>query len=141
MYSGIDSLFQALIILAIGIHANTWAYVLAHVFSFPSSRTISLFFFFFFNYLFPLCSLIWPLVVYYLWMQFKTISEKINDIDVFRSLDKVKAEPSEGSSFFRDCLVEWRVCVILLLLDLFQKFQYLGRLYPTCYAGFRLRFL
>uniref|UniRef100_A0A1J3E191 U3 small nucleolar RNA-associated protein 20 n=1 Tax=Noccaea caerulescens TaxID=107243 RepID=A0A1J3E191_NOCCA len=40
--------------------------------------------------------------------KFKTISQKINDIDVFRSLDKVKDEPSEGSSFFRDCLVEWR---------------------------------
>ncbi|ESQ54097.1 hypothetical protein EUTSA_v10024182mg [Eutrema salsugineum] len=41
---------------------------------------------------------------------FKTVSQRINDIDinVFRSLDKVKAEPSEGSSFFRDRLVEWR---------------------------------
>jgi hypothetical protein len=25
----------------------------------------------------------------------------------------VKAEPSEGSSFFRDCLIEWRVCISL----------------------------
>nr|XP_027119077.1 U3 small nucleolar RNA-associated protein 20-like isoform X1 [Coffea arabica] len=30
------------------------------------------------------------------------------DINVYRSLDPVKAEPSEGSTFFRDCLVEWR---------------------------------
>nr|XP_018626916.1 small subunit processome component 20 homolog isoform X2 [Nicotiana tomentosiformis] len=41
---------------------------------------------------------------------FKTFSERIEDvdIDVYRSLDPLKAEPSEGSSFFRDCLVEWR---------------------------------
>lgn len=41
---------------------------------------------------------------------FKTFSQRLEeiDIDVFRSLDKVKAEPSEGSSFFRDCLLEWR---------------------------------
>ncbi|KAE8036875.1 hypothetical protein FH972_009508 [Carpinus fangiana] len=41
---------------------------------------------------------------------FKTFSQRVEeiDIDVFRSLDKVKAEPSEGSSFFRDCLIEWR---------------------------------
>ncbi|KAL3506473.1 hypothetical protein ACH5RR_031855 [Cinchona calisaya] len=30
------------------------------------------------------------------------------EIDVYRSLDAVKAEPSEGSTFFRDCLIEWR---------------------------------
>ncbi|CAN8326706.1 unnamed protein product [Cochlearia groenlandica] len=41
---------------------------------------------------------------------FKNFAQRINDIDIksFRSLDKEKAEPSEGSSFFRDCLVEWR---------------------------------
>ncbi|KAK4856139.1 hypothetical protein QYF36_014542 [Acer negundo] len=41
---------------------------------------------------------------------FKTLFQRIEDIDinVFRSLDKLKAEPSEGSSFFRDCLIEWR---------------------------------
>ncbi|XP_028759690.1 small subunit processome component 20 homolog isoform X2 [Neltuma alba] len=41
---------------------------------------------------------------------FKKFYERINDIDinVYRSLEKVKSEPSEGSSFFRDCLVEWR---------------------------------
>ncbi|XP_010532760.1 PREDICTED: small subunit processome component 20 homolog isoform X2 [Tarenaya hassleriana] len=43
---------------------------------------------------------------------FKTFSDRIGEIDivtnVFRSLDKVKAEPSEGSSFFKDSLVEWR---------------------------------
>ncbi|KAJ9555652.1 hypothetical protein OSB04_010266 [Centaurea solstitialis] len=41
---------------------------------------------------------------------FKTFSQRIEeiDVDVFRSLDPLKAEPSEGSSFFRDCLVEWR---------------------------------
>ncbi|XP_071927577.1 uncharacterized protein [Coffea arabica] len=30
------------------------------------------------------------------------------DINVYRSLDPVKSEPFEGSTFFRDCLVEWR---------------------------------
>ncbi|CAA6658531.1 unnamed protein product [Spirodela intermedia] len=41
---------------------------------------------------------------------FKTFTQRVNEIeiDVFRSLDPVKAEPSEGSSFFRDCLLEWR---------------------------------
>ncbi|KAL2332603.1 hypothetical protein Fmac_013816 [Flemingia macrophylla] len=41
---------------------------------------------------------------------FKSFSERVDDIDinVYRSLEKVKAEPSEGSSFFRDCLIEWR---------------------------------
>ncbi|GMP78031.1 hypothetical protein CsSME_00034114 [Camellia sinensis var. sinensis] len=41
---------------------------------------------------------------------FKTFSQRIEeiDVDVFRSLDPLKSEPSEGSSFFRDCLVEWR---------------------------------
>lgn len=41
---------------------------------------------------------------------FKTFSERIEDvdIDVYRNLDPLKAEPSEGSSFFRDCITEWR---------------------------------
>ncbi|EEF44174.1 conserved hypothetical protein [Ricinus communis] len=41
---------------------------------------------------------------------FKSLSQRIVEIeiDVYRSLDKVKSQPSEGSSFFRDCLVEWR---------------------------------
>ncbi|KAG8377667.1 hypothetical protein BUALT_Bualt08G0056700 [Buddleja alternifolia] len=41
---------------------------------------------------------------------FKTFSQRVEeiDIDVYRSLDPLKAEPSEGSSFFRDCLVEYR---------------------------------
>ncbi|XP_048443404.1 U3 small nucleolar RNA-associated protein 20 [Pyrus x bretschneideri] len=42
--------------------------------------------------------------------QFKNFFERLDDveIDVFRSLDKVKSEPHEGSTFFRDCLIEWR---------------------------------
>ncbi|KAG9136708.1 hypothetical protein Leryth_004489 [Lithospermum erythrorhizon] len=41
---------------------------------------------------------------------FKTFAQRIDDIeiDVFRSLHPVKAEPSQGSSFFLDCLVECR---------------------------------
>lgn len=41
---------------------------------------------------------------------FQTFSQRVQeiDIDVYRSLDKVKSEPSEGSCFFRDCLIEWR---------------------------------
>lgn len=42
---------------------------------------------------------------------FKSASQRTNDIDNisnYRNLDKVKAEPSEGSTFFRDCLIEWR---------------------------------
>ncbi|KAK3414700.1 hypothetical protein EUGRSUZ_H00030 [Eucalyptus grandis] len=41
---------------------------------------------------------------------FKTFSQRLEEIeiDVYKSLDRIKSEPSEGSSFFRDCLVEWR---------------------------------
>ncbi|KAF8392350.1 hypothetical protein HHK36_022692 [Tetracentron sinense] len=41
---------------------------------------------------------------------FKNFSQRVEEIevDVFRSLDPLKSEPSEGSSFFRDCLVQWR---------------------------------
>ncbi|XP_010257842.1 PREDICTED: small subunit processome component 20 homolog [Nelumbo nucifera] len=41
---------------------------------------------------------------------FKTFSQRVEEIDinVYRSLDPLKSEPSKGSSFFRDCLVEWR---------------------------------
>nr|GMC62848.1 small subunit processome component 20 homolog [Ipomoea batatas] len=41
---------------------------------------------------------------------FKNFSQRIQDIDidVYRSLDPLKTEPSEGSSFFRDCLVQYR---------------------------------
>lgn len=47
-------------------------------------------------------------------VQFKTFSQRVEEleIDVYRSLDEVKAEPSEGSTFFRDCLIEWRVCLV-----------------------------
>ncbi|PNX95311.1 hypothetical protein L195_g018501 [Trifolium pratense] len=42
---------------------------------------------------------------------FKSFPERLNDIkiNVSTSLHQIKAEPSHGSSFFRDCLVEWRV--------------------------------
>ncbi|BAD53230.1 hypothetical protein [Oryza sativa Japonica Group] len=42
---------------------------------------------------------------------FKSFSQRVEeiDIDVYRSLHEVKAEPSSGSSFFLDALVEWRV--------------------------------
>ncbi|KAF0916337.1 hypothetical protein E2562_005936 [Oryza meyeriana var. granulata] len=41
---------------------------------------------------------------------FKSFSQRVEeiDIDVYRSLHAVKAEPSSGSSFFLDALVEWR---------------------------------
>ncbi|KAL5708838.1 hypothetical protein ACHQM5_019594 [Ranunculus cassubicifolius] len=43
---------------------------------------------------------------------YKSFSQRIEDINlgetVFRSLDPQKAQPSDDSSFFRDCLIEWR---------------------------------
>ncbi|KAG8051514.1 hypothetical protein GUJ93_ZPchr0001g29715 [Zizania palustris] len=41
---------------------------------------------------------------------FKSFSQRVEeiDIDVYRSLHAVKAEPSSGSSFFLDALMEWR---------------------------------
>lgn len=52
-------------------------------------------------------------------VQFETFSERIEDvdIDVYRNLDPLKAEPSGGSSFFRDCLTEWRVCTSIFLFE------------------------
>lgn len=48
-------------------------------------------------------------------MQFKKVGEKMEDtktevVNVFKSLEKVKAEPSQGSTFLKDRLVELRVC-------------------------------
>ncbi|KAK1276802.1 hypothetical protein QJS04_geneDACA000746 [Acorus gramineus] len=41
---------------------------------------------------------------------FKTFSQRVEEIeiDVYRSLDPVKSEPSNGSSFFREELLQWR---------------------------------
>ncbi|KAJ7955379.1 Small subunit processome component 20-like protein [Quillaja saponaria] len=41
---------------------------------------------------------------------FRNFSQRLEDIEinVYHSLEKVKSDPSEGSSFFRDCLIEWR---------------------------------
>ncbi|KAK1375649.1 DRIM domain-containing protein [Heracleum sosnowskyi] len=41
---------------------------------------------------------------------FKKFSQRVEDIDidVYRSLHSLNSEPSSGSTFFRDCLVEWR---------------------------------
>ncbi|KAJ0966400.1 hypothetical protein J5N97_027538 [Dioscorea zingiberensis] len=41
---------------------------------------------------------------------FKTFSQRVEEINinVFRSLDPVKSRPSDGSSFFRDALFQWR---------------------------------
>lgn len=54
-------------------------------------------------------------------VQFKTFSERIEDvdIDVYRNLDPLKAEPTEGSSFFRDCITEWRVRTFIMLFEVF----------------------
>lgn len=45
-------------------------------------------------------------------LQFKTFSQRIEEIeiDVYSSLNKIKSAPSEGSTFMRDCLIEFRVC-------------------------------
>ncbi|XP_031478045.1 uncharacterized protein LOC116249069 [Nymphaea colorata] len=41
---------------------------------------------------------------------FKTFSQRLEDVDVnvFRSLEPVKPEPAQGSTFFKDALVYWR---------------------------------
>ncbi|KAG9451956.1 hypothetical protein H6P81_004860 [Aristolochia fimbriata] len=41
---------------------------------------------------------------------FKNFEQRVSEIeiDVFRNLDHLKTEPSEGSSFFRDSLLYWR---------------------------------
>jgi hypothetical protein len=48
----------------------------------------------------------------FLLLQFKTFSQRIEEIeiDVYSSLNKIKSAPSEGSTFMRDCLIEFRVC-------------------------------
>lgn len=75
----------------------------------------------------------------YAWIcivQFKTFSERLQDIeiDVYHSLVKIKAEPSEGSSFFRDCLVEWRVWIYAFDFD-FVLFIYVFRHWFFCFKG------
>ncbi|XP_010938573.1 uncharacterized protein [Elaeis guineensis] len=41
---------------------------------------------------------------------FKSFSQRVEeiDIDVFRSLEPIKTQPSNGSSFFRESLMQWR---------------------------------
>ncbi|KAJ3672155.1 hypothetical protein LUZ60_006876 [Juncus effusus] len=41
---------------------------------------------------------------------FKSFSQRVAEIniDVFRSLDPIKSEPTVGSSFFRETLIQWR---------------------------------
>ncbi|RZC52306.1 hypothetical protein C5167_020735 [Papaver somniferum] len=41
---------------------------------------------------------------------FKSLAQRMEeiDIDVYRSYDTRKSEPSEGSTYVKDCLVEWR---------------------------------
>ncbi|KAF3796079.1 Small subunit processome component 20-like protein [Nymphaea thermarum] len=55
---------------------------------------------------------------------FKTFSQRLEDLDVnvFRSLEPVKAEPAQGSTFFKDALVYWRV-----FTSLSQIFMYLQK--------------
>ena len=51
-------------------------------------------------------------------LQFKTFSQRVEDIDidVYRSLHPLDSEPSPGSTFFRDCLVEWKVWAMISLV-------------------------
>ncbi|RYR39987.1 hypothetical protein Ahy_A09g045635 [Arachis hypogaea] len=77
---------------------------------------------------------------------FKSFSERVDEIDinVYRSLEKVKAEPSEGSSFFRDCLIEWRLkgmdadSDILLTLVLLHKEYLISKLLSRLHLKARL---
>ncbi|OVA05421.1 Down-regulated-in-metastasis protein [Macleaya cordata] len=41
---------------------------------------------------------------------FKNFSQRIEEIeiDVYRNLESLKSEPSDGSSFLKDCLIQWR---------------------------------
>ncbi|CAN6446079.1 unnamed protein product [Victoria cruziana] len=41
---------------------------------------------------------------------FKTFAQRLEDVDVnvFRSLEQVKQEPAQGSTFFKDALIYWR---------------------------------
>jgi hypothetical protein len=44
-------------------------------------------------------------------VQFKSFAQRVSsvDVDVFRSLVPVKFEPTAGSSFFHENLLQWRV--------------------------------
>lgn len=69
-------------------------------------------------------------------MQFKKVGEKMEDtktevVNVFKSLEKVKAEPSQGSTFLKDRLVELRVCYSDQSFNLSSIV-----LYPTYYIVF-----
>lgn len=58
-------------------------------------------------------------------MQFKNFSQRVEevDVDVFRSLAPVKFQPTAGSSFFHENLVQWKVSE-LVFLGVFVGFQY-----------------
>lgn len=57
-------------------------------------------------------------------MQFKNFSQRVEevDVDVFRSLAPVKFQPTAGSSFFHENLVQWKVSE-LVFLGVFVGFQ------------------
>jgi len=58
------------------------------------------------------CCLFWCIT------QFKNFAQRVEevDVDVFRSLAPVKFQPTAGSSFFHENLVQWRVRLLLFLL-------------------------
>ncbi|KAI8566257.1 hypothetical protein RHMOL_Rhmol02G0025800 [Rhododendron molle] len=68
---------------------------------------------------------------------FKTLSQRLEeiDVDVFRSLDPLKSLLSEGSSFFRDCLVEWRVIIRQTVLESESKIKVLDAVSPLLISG------
>jgi hypothetical protein len=49
---------------------------------------------------------------------FKNFAQRVEevDVDVFRSLAPVKFQPTAGSSFFHENLVQWRVRLLVFLL-------------------------
>eukprot|EP00897_Mesotaenium_endlicherianum_P002355 jgi/Mesen1/2147/ME000152S01236 len=52
---------------------------------------------------------------------FKSFARRVEevDVDVFRSLTPVKFEPTSGTSFFQESLIQWRVRLLPLVPSAF----------------------
>ncbi|XP_020586518.1 small subunit processome component 20 homolog [Phalaenopsis equestris] len=64
---------------------------------------------------------------------FKSFSQRVEEIniDVFRSLEQVKSEPKDGSSFFREALLHWReLCTAEDFISFYEEMMPLVQTLP-----------
>jgi len=111
-----------------GLHGRRFVVRLS--LSLPTTHDLNNFFFLLSFFIFSVLNVIYSFcldfVFKFLLLQFKTFSQRIEEIeiDVYSSLNKIKSAPSEGSTFLRDCLIEFRVCdpTLCLLVSFYVFF-------------------